>query len=34
MVDPPNIWLTYLIVGVIFLVGGWFVFRRRRLVEA
>jgi hypothetical protein len=34
VVDPPNIWLTYLIVGVIFLVGGWFVFRRRRLVEA
>jgi len=32
-VDPPNIWITYLIVGVIFLVGGWFVFRRRRLAE-
>ena len=34
VVDPPNIWITYLIVGVIFLVGGWVVFRRRRLAEA
>jgi len=32
-VDPPNIWITYLIVGVIFVVAGWFVFRRRRLAE-
>ena len=34
VVDPPNIWITYLIIGVIFLVAGWFVFRRRRLSEA
>ena len=33
VVDPPNIWITYLIVGVIFVLGGWLVFRRRRLVE-
>jgi len=32
-VDPPNIWITYLIVGVIFVVAGFFVFRRRRLSE-
>jgi hypothetical protein len=34
VVDPPNIWITYLIVGALFLVAGWIVFRRRRLVEA
>ncbi len=33
VVDPPTIWITYLIIGVIFLVAGWFVFRRRRLAE-
>jgi hypothetical protein len=28
--DPPHIWLTYLIVGVLFTVAGYVVFRRRR----
>jgi hypothetical protein len=28
--DPPRIWVTYLIVGVLFTVAGAVVFRRRR----
>jgi hypothetical protein len=28
--DPPRIWLTYLIVGVVFTSAGALVFRRRR----
>jgi hypothetical protein len=28
--DPPRIWVTYLIVGVVFTVAGVVVFRRRR----
>ena len=28
--DPPRIWVTYLIVGVIFTIAGYLVFRRRR----
>jgi hypothetical protein len=28
--DPPRIWVTYLIVGVLFTIAGALVFRRRR----
>jgi len=28
--DPPRIWVTYLIVGILFTVVGYVVFRRRR----
>jgi LPXTG-motif cell wall-anchored protein len=32
--DPPRIWVTYLVLGVLFTVAGSLIFRRRRRDEA